>query len=515
MGDNSEDIRSLKCASCGGDLGKSYRIEGSGEDAEEIPIAKCLSCGKEYDQYTQEYYQVYADMFIADKDLTVMKLGAKGEIDGVEYEIIGRIRYQEEEEYELSVWDEWMAVSGDGTYHWFVEEEGNIFSFTEYAPEDIDLEADRNFFTFEGGRFSKDETGFVARIVYAEGELSWEPEIGEPVQCYDFKQRGYYYTIERSEDEVSITRGKRVPHRKIILAFRKDEYLEKYENTMRKRKLYKKKAIIYVIMMILAFSLTVMRCFSGHEIQDAVDHRNIVVLTHNAYKVEEGNGVYFSQILFPPVHLMSSPDKLYEMRVSIDTGVQDFRLEWQSYRLMLIKKEKIGEHLKNRAADVPRDPAVSDDPSAPVKPKEDGGGGAVDGQNLSDGTAVAGSFQSGFFSLKNTLEEVDALQEPLESLSISGDFWDEEGYDDEGHWHESTTSIDQDFALDETGDYYIYLESYSQNRRRPDSLRIAISDNIKSYRYFLIVFFVFLVLWIINQIKSKSYNELPFEVAAD
>ncbi|HPB82925.1 MAG TPA: hypothetical protein PK200_12880, partial [Spirochaetota bacterium] len=99
MGDNSEDIRGLKCTACGGDLGKSYRIEGSGEDAEEIPIAKCLSCGNEFDQHTQEYYQVYADMFIADKDLTVLQLGAKGEIDGIEYEIIGRLRYQEEEEY--------------------------------------------------------------------------------------------------------------------------------------------------------------------------------------------------------------------------------------------------------------------------------------------------------------------------------------------------------------------------------------------------------------------------------
>ncbi|HQO03623.1 MAG TPA: DUF4178 domain-containing protein [Spirochaetota bacterium] len=510
MGDNSEDIRGLKCTACGGDLGKSYRIEGSGEDAEEIPIAKCLSCGNEFDQHTQEYYQVYADMFIADKDLTVLQLGAKGEIDGIEYEIIGRIRYQEEEEYELSVWDEWMAVSSDGVYHWFVEEDGKIFSFTEYAPEDIDLEADGNFFTFEGGRFSKEDTGFVARIVYAEGELSWEPEIGESVQCYDFTQRGYNYTIEQSEDEVSITRGKRVPHRKVILAFRKDEYLQKYENTMRKRKIYRRKAIVYVIMMILAFSLTMVRCFSGHEIPDAVDHQNLIVLTNNVYKVEEGNGLYFSQILFPPVHLSSSPDKLYEMQVSVDKGIQDFRLEWQSYRLMLIKKEKIKAHLKNRGAEIPQETPPVTDPAEPVKSKEDAAG-------VAEGVPVAGNYGhgGGYFSLKNTLEEVDALQEPMESLSISGDFWDEEGYDDEGHWHEYTTSVDQDFALDETGDYYIYLESYSQNRRRPDSLKIAISDNVKSYRYFLIVFFVFLVLWIINHLKSKSYNELPFEVAAD
>ena len=89
MSDDQKELKAIKCTACNGDLGRSYRLEGSGEDQEEIPIAKCLSCGKEYDQHTQEYYEFYADTFITDLENTVFKLGLKGVLDGLEYEIIG------------------------------------------------------------------------------------------------------------------------------------------------------------------------------------------------------------------------------------------------------------------------------------------------------------------------------------------------------------------------------------------------------------------------------------------
>jgi DNA-directed RNA polymerase subunit RPC12/RpoP len=175
MADETIKQETIACPSCGGDLGKSARTEGSGEDAEEVPIARCLSCGKEYDRRTDVYYRVYELMFAPDAGTSPFKLGAKGMLGGVEYEIIGRIRYQDEDEYELDVWDEWLAVSAEGGYVWFVEEEGRVFSYSEYTPESIDLEASGKNFEFEGRHYSKEDTGFVARIVFAEGELSWRP----------------------------------------------------------------------------------------------------------------------------------------------------------------------------------------------------------------------------------------------------------------------------------------------------------------------------------------------------
>ena len=132
MGEN-EELKALKCPDCGGNLSKSYRIDyEDDEDGEEIPIAKCLGCGKEYDQYSQEYYEFFADELTEDKGNSMLSLGLKGKLDDVEYEVIGRLIIQEEDEYEKSTWSEWLAVSSDGVYHYFVEEDGEFHSFEEY-----------------------------------------------------------------------------------------------------------------------------------------------------------------------------------------------------------------------------------------------------------------------------------------------------------------------------------------------------------------------------------------------
>lgn len=485
-----DTIHSIKCASCGGDLGHSTRVEGSGEDAEEIPVAKCLSCGKEYDRHTEEYYKVFVRMFTKGLETGAFKLGAKGEIDGIEYEIIGRIRYQDEEEWEVDVWDEWLAVTSDGTYHWFVEEDGEIYAYEEYVPSSMNLEESPATIEFEGRRISKSSSGFVARIVYAEGELTWKPEIGEPMQCYDFTKGRAHYTIEQSEDEVSVTKGRKISHRKVIMAFCRDEYLEKYERTMWKRSLYRKKAGVYALFGIIAFVLAVHGCFSGNPIPGAFERSARAILSANQMKSDEGGAAYFSQILYTKGVELSRTDSLYQIRMEIDESVQRLHLEWMSCRLMLIKEPKFRELMAQK------------EPSPGMQKKQEGG-------------TASSADEVQVTVLGDALEDVDLYPDPLESFAVSGDFWDEEGYDDEGHWHESETLITKDFIIDEPGTYYAYLEMYSQNIRNTDNVRITILENVKSYRYYVIALFIFIILGGINIVQSKTYNELPFPVAGE
>ncbi len=463
----SKDARALKCKECGGDIAKTHRVEGEGEDEEYIPIARCLNCGKEYDQYTQEYYEYFSDEFLHDRENTLFKLGLKGDLKDVEYEIIGRIRYQDEEEYEIETWDEWLAISSDGVYHWFVEEEGVIYSYEEYIPESIDLEADSDYIEFEGKRISKEDKGFVARIVYAEGELSWEPEIGEPVKQYEFKKDGYNFAIEQYMDEVSITRGERISHKDIIEAFRASDYLEAYQSTMDKRMLFKRKSFVYLIGIILSLGYILWALFSASTVKDIMKNR--IVITENVMRIEEGTKAFVSQVLYGPVEL-SRKNALYEIRVNVDEGVQNFHLEWQSYRVMLIKEERLT--------------------------------GALAGKVVYSA------------KLKNILDEIDALDNPLESFVFSGDFWDEEGYDSDGYWHESDIDGEMDFVLDDAGRYFIYLELFSQKRRMINSMIVSIAKDVKSYRYFVILIVLLIILRGINRRKSRTYNELPFDMAA-
>jgi hypothetical protein len=464
--DNIEEIESLKCSSCGGDLAKGTRTQYDEEDEEDItvPVGRCIQCNREYDQHTTEYYALFADDFTYDKDTTLFKLGLKGKIKGIEYEVIGRLRYQEEDEYDKATWDEWVAVSADGVFHYFVEEDGEIYSYEEYIPQSIDMESSDTYIEFEGKKIKKEE-GYTGRIVLAEGELSWKPEIGEPVLCYDLKKGGAHYTIEKSEDEVSITRGEKLSHGQIIDAFNIESLKKVYGNTIKKREEFRWKGRIYIAAMILTLVMWLYSCFSDTPVPGVMNSKNILV---NNIQSQDAEGMaYESQLLFGPFEIPEG-NSLYDVKVWVDEKIQPLHLEWQSFRFMLISENRLNEAAGGKL----------DDPSV----------------------------------MKEVFEDIDALPEPLESYVVIGDFWDEEGRDSDGYWHESDMSYSTDFILDDAGKYYVYMEVFNNHVKDINAVAFSISK-VKSYRYYVILFFIFFILWGITKTRSKTYNELPFEMS--
>lgn len=462
------EIATIKCSECGGALQKSLCIEGSGEDEAEVPIAKCISCGKEYDRHTVEYYGFFADIFRKDKDDTIFHLGLKGELDGIEYEIVGRVRDQKEEEFEPSIRDKWLAVAaGDGSFHWFVEEDEKIFRFSGYVPKSINLKTENNSFGFEGRNISK-ETGFTARIVFSEGEPGWKPEIGDSLREYDFKRGGTCFKIEQSGDVMSISAGKAVPYKKILRAFRKDEYRDEYEATVKKRRTYRLKALVYLLMSALSLALIFRAGFSGKEMKGVM--QNMLVITDNEIKPDEK--FFHSGVILGPVDFKKSGG-LYEVRAAVNENLQPLRLEWQSFRLMLIRADRL--------------------------------------QNIIQ-TDMKSAKQKGLADIKELLEDVDILQDPLESYVFEGHFRDKDG-NNERRWHGRELNVSRDFILEDPGSYYLYLDVYSEKSRRADAIDVSVMCDIKSYRYLVAAFIILLFLMLVNRHKSQVYNELPFSIS--
>ena len=466
--EDKKELKALKCPKCGGDLSKGARSTYDEDEEEDvtIPVARCIQCNTEYDQHTPEYYELFADDLTRDKDSTIFKLGLKGKIKNVEYEIIGRLRYQEEDEYEKSTWDEWVAISGDGVYHYLVEEDGRIDSYEEYVPESIDMESNGSYIEFEGKKIPKSD-GYAGRIVLAEGELPWKPEIGEATLCYDFKKDGRQYTIEKSDDEVSITKGEKLTHGEVIEAFNIEQYKELYSNTLKKRKSLKWGSRFYILGMAITFMASVYSCFNETPVQGVMNLKKVLV--ENSLTTDAEGNVYESQVLYGPFEIPEG-NRLYNVEVKADQSIQPLSLEWQSFRFMLISENRLNDVTDGKISD----PAV----------------------------------------LKDVFEDIDAMPEPLESYIITGDFWDEEGRDSDGYWHESDLSYNTDFVLDEPGKYYTYMELFSKNAKDVNSIVFSIS-RAHGYKYFVISFFIFFILWGVSQIRSRSYNELPFEMSEE
>jgi len=453
MSNENEELKALKCSSCGGELVKSYRYDD--EEEENIPLVKCASCGTEYDQHTQEYYEFLGDEFTTDVNDSIFKLGAKGTLNGIEYEIIGRLRMQDEDDYEISTWDEWLAISADGVYHYIVEEDGKFTSYESYVPQSIDMESNEDYIEFEGKSISK-SSAYTARIVFFEGELTWAPEKGEPLTCYDIKQGGVKYSIEQSEGEISITKGTDIPHEEILNAFATEEQKAQYQEKVLAKDVFKKKSWIYLAVAIISFVLFIISFTSGKVVSGIMDSSKIKVLNDNQQVVDKGRINYHSQVLYGPFDV-TQKDTLYTLKVYLKTAIQPFNLEWQSFNLYLILDKNLAKVTKN---------------------------------------------QLDFLTLKKTFDDLNELKDPIESFAFSGSFWDETGYDSDGYWHEYDISADTDFVLDDSGKYYIYLDLYSQKWRNILSVRVFM-ESTKSHRYYLILFFIFLTLFYLNRSKYK------------
>ncbi len=466
--DDKDRVKAFKCTACCGDIAKGTKIERDDEDDENVhvPVATCLQCGKEYDRYTKEYYTFFSDFFIFDKDVSLLKLGLKGNLHGKEYEIIGRIRYQEEDEYDKATWDEWVAVCQDGTFHYFSEENGSIIVYEEYNPESIDLESGKTSILFEGKRIKKEEA-YVSRIVYTEGELPWKAAIGESSTCYDFKKEGVFYAIEQSDNEVSVTRGERVSYGDLIEAFDISEYRELYKNTVAKRKRYKAKGRVYLFGLLFSLGSIIYGCAFSQPVQGIMNSRQI--LTENIPIVDQEGSVFQSSVIFGPFDIAEG-DSLYSAALSVDESVQQLSLEWQSFRLMLIPQSGLDE--------------------------------------------ITGGRSKNSSVLRELFDEIDVLAEPVEVYTLAGDFWDEEGRDSDGYWHESELSVTRNFVLDSPGKYYFYLELYSNKKRNPSSLIVELKRS-SGYRYFVAAALLMIILWAVNFFRSIMYNELPFNFSGD
>lgn len=434
-----QKVINIKCTACGSnDIQKTYRDE----DGEQVPVAKCRSCGTEYDRHSKEFYHYFADLFADDIDQT-FKLGTKGFLGGKAFEIIGRLRYQDEEDYEPDPWDEWVLISEDGWFGYLAEadddEDEGFYLYQEYIPDSVDLYSSNDTIELNGKRFSKEEYGFDGRIVDFDGELPWRPEIGEGMRLYDVSIGKYEYTVEQTESEVSISRGEFYSYEEVAKAFGvEEEDFDHYEEKHEYRKSSLSKKIVYGVGLAVSFLL-----FAGVSLSDkslpSVD-KNVIALQKNQRMTETTGYYYQSSLLYGPEELKKK-EQLYGFDLAVNQTLKRMNNEWVSSKVYLIKKEKLEKAFN--------------------KP-------------ITSANSVA---------LKVFLDDIDSLKQVVEDYSFSKDFWHETGRDSDGPWEESDTSGSEYAVMDDPGEYYFYQMIFSKNPHNLKWINIKTSEANSSWYY--------------------------------
>jgi hypothetical protein len=205
-------VKEFNCPRCGSPLS----LKNAGRSKSIV----CTACNSQIDLTGPEYQVMVNVGPRPEPKLTKFTIGLKGTLEGEAFEIIGRVRYRDDEGY---TWDEWLLLSASGDYRWLSDdaEEGMVLwhAFTPTQPLDPNGVRQGQTINLGDGPARVTEAG-QAIIDYLEGELTWKAAKGETMRALDAAGAGgAMFSIEWTADEVEFYRGRRQDSAQVAAAF--------------------------------------------------------------------------------------------------------------------------------------------------------------------------------------------------------------------------------------------------------------------------------------------------------
>lgn len=167
------DLTAVNCTSCGAGLD----VLGGGRVTTHI----CPYCGTELDaQDNYKALQQFADM---PRPKTPFSIGMQGQIHGVDYTIIGTLGFEEGRWR----WTDHQLFSPTHGYAWLTVENGHITFTRRYRKQvlpsfmthaGVELAENRPTARTGGAVYRYYESS-ITDLVFAEGEFTWRPKVGD------------------------------------------------------------------------------------------------------------------------------------------------------------------------------------------------------------------------------------------------------------------------------------------------------------------------------------------------
>jgi hypothetical protein len=199
-------VKALTCPSCGG----TVNLRAAGYT---VTVA-CEYCSSILDvtnpevRLITEYHQALEDLEI--------KLGTRGTLKGVEWEVVGYLRRSEGGAYP---WEEYLLFNPYHGYRWLVTN-GRGWSFGELltrTPKGPRIGAGDLY--LDGQAYSGFFRNGQAQVDYVLGEFYWRVTVGETVSTDDYVRPGWMLSREENESEISWTLLELLDRREIRDAF--------------------------------------------------------------------------------------------------------------------------------------------------------------------------------------------------------------------------------------------------------------------------------------------------------
>lgn len=161
-----------------------------------------------------------------------VRVGQTATFDGVEFMVLGRVLYEGWDDEDRWRWNEWQLGGADGRMLWLSYDETGFALFSKMR-----LKMPFNPMTDRYLPLGKLETGktkvapihenYPAKILGAEGELSWRATRGEALHMAEGATGGKKYSAQKTSEELEVYEGEWLPELKIAEAFRDEAWVKK------------------------------------------------------------------------------------------------------------------------------------------------------------------------------------------------------------------------------------------------------------------------------------------------
>lgn len=158
-----------------------------------------------------------------------VEIGKMITIEGTSYLVMGRVMYMGWDDEDKWRWNEWLIGADDGRMLWLSYDEKGFSIYTkERFREQFDARTSPSL-TLKGETIRIHER-YPAKIIGAEGELTWQASEDEKLYVAEAAKGGKRYSIQQTLEEMEVYTGRGVSELEIARSFNDQAWIKKVES---------------------------------------------------------------------------------------------------------------------------------------------------------------------------------------------------------------------------------------------------------------------------------------------
>lgn len=254
---NQSAIQQIQCPNCGAAL--SQYSAGT-------QTIICSSCGS-YVAIGTETPDIIGKSRKLPKPSAPIEIGSSLQLDNITYQVLGRVVYMGWDDEDRWQWDEWMLGSPDGRMIWLSYDETGFGLFTKKRFRE-QFNAQRDAILSMGELRVPIHERYPAKIVGAEGELTWRVQEGERLYIAEGAKNGKKYSIQQTDEEMEVYEGKKVSPLEIAKAFNDPKFVRRVQSRINRAQNMKIMGQLSILFAIVGIAMAIATSAIGEQIQE-------------------------------------------------------------------------------------------------------------------------------------------------------------------------------------------------------------------------------------------------------